>query len=106
MCPIEFPQSWTLESLDGPESEDDIKGETSRHPIDGQVPKERKDSLEAYQDFLQFLQLGCSGSPVKGYPTVLIVVSTIPSSVRSYLALHTKYSDKVEHLSLDSFVFI
>lgn len=35
----------------------------------------------AYDEFLQFLQLGCSGSPIQGYPTVVIIISTIPSSV-------------------------
>ncbi|KAK0452099.1 uncharacterized protein EV420DRAFT_1273820 [Desarmillaria tabescens] len=34
----------------------------------------------AYDEFLQFLQLGCSGSPIQGYPTVVIIISTIPSS--------------------------
>lgn len=33
-----------------------------------------------YDEFLQFLQLGCSGSPIQGYPTVVIIISTIPSS--------------------------
>ncbi|KAK0229492.1 hypothetical protein EDD85DRAFT_130041 [Armillaria nabsnona] len=34
----------------------------------------------AYDEFLQFLQLGCSGSPIQGYPTMVIIISTIPSS--------------------------
>ena len=37
----------------------------------------------AYREFLQFLELGCYGSPVQGYPTILIIVSTIPPSVCS-----------------------
>lgn len=98
---IEFPQSWTLESLDGedaPDSEDDVEsGETSRHPIDGPVTKEGRKPSRAYQDFLQFLQLGCSESPIQGYPTVLIALSTIPSSVRPRLAQSIRYSDRVEY---------
>ncbi|KAK0191944.1 hypothetical protein F5146DRAFT_1102178 [Armillaria mellea] len=35
----------------------------------------------AYDEFLRFLQLGCSGSPIQGYPTVVIIISTIPSSI-------------------------
>jgi hypothetical protein len=35
----------------------------------------------AYQEFLGFLESGCAGSPLQGYPTVVVVVSTIPSSV-------------------------
>ncbi|KIY45151.1 hypothetical protein FISHEDRAFT_49914 [Fistulina hepatica ATCC 64428] len=34
----------------------------------------------AYSDFLRFLQLGCSGSPLQGYPIVIIILSSIPSS--------------------------
>lgn len=37
----------------------------------------------AYAEFLQFLELGCSGSPTQGYPTIVIILSTIPSSVSS-----------------------
>lgn len=36
----------------------------------------------AYREFLQFLELGCSGSPLQGYPTVIVIISTIPPSVR------------------------
>ncbi|PBK68595.1 hypothetical protein ARMSODRAFT_958257 [Armillaria solidipes] len=46
--------------------------------------EERRPPLKArpvYDEFLQFLQLGCSGSPIQGYPTVVIIISTIPSSI-------------------------
>lgn len=36
---------------------------------------------EAYTEFLQFLELGCSGSPVEGYPLVLVILAGIPQSV-------------------------
>ena len=84
-----------MDGEDAPDSEDDVEsGETSRHPISGPVTKEGKKSSGAYQDFLHFLQLGCSESPVQGYPTVLIALSTIPSSVRPRVAQSTKCSDK------------
>ena len=35
----------------------------------------------AYQEFLRFLELGCFGSPSQGYPTIVIILSTIPSPV-------------------------
>ena len=35
-----------------------------------------------YREFLQFLQLGCRGSPVQGYPTVVVILATIPPEVR------------------------
>lgn len=52
----------------------------------------KEHSSEAYREFLQFLELGCAGSPVDGYPTVLVVLSTIPSSVCSLL-LHVVISN-------------
>ncbi|KAF9477335.1 hypothetical protein BDN70DRAFT_881303 [Pholiota conissans] len=81
----QFPQCWTLESNkeandhEGSESEADSDGEqeapkhaSSSHP---------KVASPAYEEFLAFLRSGCSGSPLQGYPTVLIIVSSIPSSL-------------------------
>jgi len=31
---------------------------------------------------LQFLELGCGGSPLQGYPAVIVILSSIPPSVR------------------------
>lgn len=36
---------------------------------------------EAYTEFLRFLGLGCSGSPIEGYPLVLVVLAGVPKSV-------------------------
>ena len=36
----------------------------------------------AYQDFLAYLQRACNGTPLIGYPLVLVIVSTIPDTVR------------------------
>lgn len=35
----------------------------------------------AYAEFQSFLSLGCNGSPAQGYPTILVILSTIPSEV-------------------------
>lgn len=40
-----------------------------------------------YKTFLRFLELGCGGSPVQGYPTLVVILSTIPHSVRFLLSL-------------------
>ncbi|KAF8151620.1 hypothetical protein B0H34DRAFT_801324 [Crassisporium funariophilum] len=66
----QYPQSWTLDMGENDNEEDVAESEESR-------PNSR-----AYQEFLRFLQLGCSGSPQQGYPTVVLIVSTIPSSGR------------------------
>lgn len=36
----------------------------------------------AYNEFLSFLEAGCHGSPLQSYPVVVIVLSTLPSTVR------------------------
>lgn len=46
-------------------------------------PNEDPLHSHAFAEFLQFLQLGCSGSPVQGYPTIVVILSTVPSSVSS-----------------------
>jgi hypothetical protein len=83
----EFPQSWTLDdnkkddeedSDYGPEAESDSE---LRHVTKTITPQ--KQPSQAYLEFLRFLQLGCS-SPLQGYPTVVIIISTIPSSVRLF----------------------
>ena len=75
---LEYPQCWTIESLidedvDEP-AEDD---EEAPKP----VMANRIIGTDAYTEFLQFLELGCSGSPTQGYPTVVIILSTIPQTV-------------------------
>ncbi|GJJ10582.1 hypothetical protein Clacol_004809 [Clathrus columnatus] len=34
-----------------------------------------------YVEFQSFLSLGCNGSPLQGYPTVLVILSTIPQEI-------------------------
>lgn len=47
------------------------------------TPSESKTLVSlAYEEFRQFLELGCMGSAVQGYPAIIIILSTIPPSVR------------------------
>lgn len=83
-----YPASWTLASAPSLEVSDDE--EESGSEDDEENPKPRKATIlenravpsSAYEEFRQFLELGCMGSPIVGYPAVLVVLSTIPSSVR------------------------
>jgi E3 ubiquitin-protein ligase listerin len=59
----------------GSEAESDGESQNATKAI---TPQKRPS--QAYLEFLQFLQLGCC-SPLQGYPTIVIIVSTIPSSV-------------------------
>lgn len=103
--PSDFPNCWNLElerSYGGDkdvesesedeedEGEDEEEGEQTKTAEEVATLKTPKPSL-AYQEFLQFLQLGCSGSPVQGYPTVMIILSTIPSSVSQYIVPSNQY---------------
>ncbi|KAJ2912917.1 hypothetical protein MD484_g7503, partial [Candolleomyces efflorescens] len=74
----EFPNSWELELK---ASQEDDEDNDSENEDDEDVKSKPTGVSAAYQEFLQFLQLGCSGSPVQGYPTVVVVLSTIPSTV-------------------------
>ncbi|KAF5340217.1 hypothetical protein D9611_007972 [Ephemerocybe angulata] len=78
----EYPNSWELEVKAG----QDDKEEDDSEDEGGNEEKPSTSTLPAvpsaaYQEFLQFLQLGCSGSPIQGYPTVVIVLSTISPSI-------------------------
>jgi hypothetical protein len=83
----EFPNSWELELTGIRDEEDESSSEDERETDERSEPTrpaytstiERPSS--AYREFLQFLELGCSGSPMQGYPTVIIILSSIPSLV-------------------------
>ncbi|EJF63887.1 hypothetical protein DICSQDRAFT_145362 [Dichomitus squalens LYAD-421 SS1] len=81
----EHPNAWTLEAEaekeDEEESGSDSDGEASKPPLKPSTSP--TGPSQAYTEFLQFLATGCSGSPAQGYPTVLIILSTIPSSIVS-----------------------
>lgn len=70
---VECPHSWELEVKASQEEDDEEDDDDS--------PKHPSTTSGAYAEFLQFLQLGCSGSPVQGYPTVVVILSTMPSSI-------------------------
>ncbi|KAK1235775.1 hypothetical protein PQX77_000989 [Marasmius sp. AFHP31] len=88
----EFPQAWKIEaqahddadaeteSDDEGDDEEQDAGEDTTKPAIKDKPAEQRPSA-AYTEFLQFLQLGCGGSPIQGYPTIVIVLSTIPSEI-------------------------
>ncbi|KAI0036224.1 hypothetical protein K488DRAFT_41686 [Vararia minispora EC-137] len=81
----EFPSAWELEAAyRGDEGEDGEEGSEHEHEDASDEPKERIVSSEpslAFRMFLQFLELGCNGSPLQSYPTILIILSTVPSWV-------------------------
>ena len=35
-----------------------------------------------FTQFLDFVKAGCGGSPIQGYPTLIVILSTIPVEVR------------------------
>ncbi|KAI0042795.1 hypothetical protein FA95DRAFT_1682318 [Auriscalpium vulgare] len=76
----EFPRAWELELAYKADEDSEAESDDNepKRPQAIQSPKSR-----AYAEFLQFLQLGCAGDPLQGYPTVLILLSTIPSSILS-----------------------
>jgi hypothetical protein len=94
---IEFPNAWELErDLDNNDTE--TKGDESNEEEDGDESDTEDNTKKphpggvnltrpsrAYQEFLSFLESGCAGSPLQGYPAIMVIVSTIPSSVRSFI---------------------
>lgn len=89
---VENPTAWELElKHDNPRRDGEHDREQDDSENEGELHTEKQsqpqiDSLPrhtaAYSEFLQFLELGCSGSPTQGYPTIVVILSTIPSSVR------------------------
>ncbi|KAG1779464.1 hypothetical protein EV702DRAFT_1178536 [Suillus placidus] len=79
----EFPNAWILEgAYDEDKNEDGDDSDSDSEELGPKSSSTLKEhSSEAYREFLQFLELGCAGSPIDGYPMVLVVLSTIPSSV-------------------------
>ncbi|KAF9556293.1 hypothetical protein CPC08DRAFT_820566 [Agrocybe pediades] len=84
----QFPQCWTKDA-DSPETEqgeeesdsDDEGQPQAKPPVEASTSSATVQRSRAYEEFLQFLRSGCSGSPMQGYQTVVIVVSTIPTSI-------------------------
>ena len=89
-----FPNAWEIEAhevdADQDESDDEVdedehKEGTLNCAQQTQSPNGHVES-HAYKEFLQFLELGCYGSALQGYPTIIIIMSTIPTSVGFNLA--------------------
>ncbi|KAG6379677.1 hypothetical protein JVT61DRAFT_10198 [Boletus reticuloceps] len=68
-------ESETDSESEGNGDDDDFTGVSTESPPNGQLLS------EAYTEFLQFLELGCSGSPPEGYPLVVVVLAGIPKSI-------------------------
>ncbi|TCD68845.1 hypothetical protein EIP91_009559 [Steccherinum ochraceum] len=82
----EFPNSWELEASAHEQDDDaDDEGSASEDEDASEPAVQHKQPpasiSKAYPEFLQFLELGCGGSPVQGYPAVLIILSTIPPRI-------------------------
>jgi len=83
----EFPVSWLLEKKKVPapveeeeeeeEGEDREQGETKIASALGVAP-----TSQAFAAFLDFLKNGCRGASQQGYPTLVVILSTIPVEVR------------------------
>ena len=97
----DFPRTWEIDAAFDPqkanqsgsdEEDDDSSGEEeiNAQTVPTQVSKDLRSP--GFADFLQFLELGCGGSPLQGYPAVIVILSSIPPSVRVHF--HTL----VDHL--------
>ncbi|EJD43916.1 hypothetical protein AURDEDRAFT_185239 [Auricularia subglabra TFB-10046 SS5] len=75
-----YPQAWHLER-DHEDAEHEHSDEDEDEHEEQPTPSGSKRDSRAYAEFLQFLTLGCSGSPARGYPTVLVALSTIPPDI-------------------------
>jgi len=90
-CAADFPRAWEIDVAfdcqkakgSGSGEEDDGSSAEEEPNFQTTSTKVAKDLLSpGFSDFLQFLELGCGGSPLQGYPAVIIILSSIPPSVR------------------------
>lgn len=94
-CPstADLPRAWEIDAsfelhqTNKSESDEedggfDAREEPKIQPASVPVPKDRRSP--GFANFLQFLELGCGGSPIQGYPAVILVIFSIPSSVRTF----------------------
>lgn len=91
----ELPTAWELEaaSIEQEEAEDESGSDdedeaTLKEPKTPKAPAAPQLS-KSYPEFLQFLELGCNGSPLQGYPAVLVILSTIPCAVSFAKLFHS-----------------
>ena len=81
----DHPSCWVVDSVR--EGEGDQNDESSEDEKDGAKSERPTHPMtygtsSAYREFLSFLGSGCAGSPIQGYPAVLVILSTIPKNVR------------------------
>ena len=90
----DYPRAWEIDTAfdpqkanqSGSDEEDDgssVEEEANVQAVPTQVGKDRRSP--GFASFLQFLELGCGGSPLQGYPAVIIILSSIPPSVGIHL---------------------
>jgi E3 ubiquitin-protein ligase listerin len=93
----DYPRAWEIDAEfesqkanEAESDEDDGAGEEEEktgQPALGHTAKDERPP--AFADFLQFLELGCGGSPLQGYPVILVILSSVPASVRASPATPT-----------------
>jgi E3 ubiquitin-protein ligase listerin len=112
-CATAYPRSWEIdatfdpnEANEGDSDEDDgsdAEEETTERPAPGHIVKDGRSP--AFVDFLQFLELGCGGSPLQGYPAILPILSSIPSSVRASPATPASHITELTSILTDPSMF-
>jgi hypothetical protein len=93
--PVEFPRAWEIDAAfelpkatESDSDEDEDEDNEDDHPKQQPAaPVLKGGRSPGFADFLQFLELGCGGSPLQGYPAVLAFLHSIPSSVRAQPAV-------------------
>jgi hypothetical protein len=89
----DYPRAWEIDTAfdtqkanqNGSDEEDDgssAEEEANVQVVPILVGKDRRSP--GFADFLQFLELGCGGSPLRGYPAVIVILSSIPPSVGTH----------------------
>jgi hypothetical protein len=86
----DFPRAWEIDAAfelrkanesESDKEDDDSGAEEEPIILPASIPSSNGKRSPGFADFLQFLELGCGGSPLGGYPTVIVVLSSIPPSV-------------------------
>lgn len=85
----EVPNVWRTAKIEVANTEDEESDEDDSEEENEESDEETKPKVLSpqespkifYNSFLRFLQLGCGGSPIQGYPTLIVILSTIPEEV-------------------------
>lgn len=79
----DHPSCWVVDSVREAEGdENDESSEEEGGKSEKPAHRMTYSTSSAYREFLSFLGSGCAGSPIQGYPAVLVILSTIPQNVR------------------------